>query len=198
MHRDARGGLASHEPVHLASLEGRVGRADSADGDDGHVAIGLEPGVLQQRAQREVRAAARARHPEPAALEILHFLRGMVGAQHDVERVPVLQGHEVLRAEALLGEDQRPLHHGAARVDRASHHGRGDLGPALEIHELRRDAFALEVAELLRDVEGQEDEGRRRADLDRLLRLGAVRRDEQGSKQRDRESHGKASGAGSG
>src|SRR6266849_4241585 len=85
-----------------------------------------------------------------------------------------------------------------ARVDRASHHGRGDLGPALEIHELRRDAFALEVAELLRDVEGQEDEGRRRADLDRLLRLGAVRRDEQGSKQRDRESHGKASGAGSG
>ena len=114
-----------------------------------------------------------------------------------MERVPVLQGHEVLGAEALLGQDQRPLHHGAARVDRAPHHGRGDFGPALEIHELRRDTFGLEVAELLRDVERQEDEGRRRADLDRLLRFGAVRRDEQGSKQRDRESHGKASGGGS-
>ena len=46
-------------------------------------------------------------------------------------------------------------------------------------------------------VEGQEDEGWRRADLDRLLRLGTARRDEQGSKQRDRESHGQASGGGS-
>src|SRR5437773_1953187 len=136
MHGDGPRGLPTHVAVDLARLEGGGGRADPAHRDDGHVAVGLEPGVLEEGAQGEIRAAPRPRHAELGALEILHLFRRMVLADHEMQRVPVLEGKQVLGAESFLREDQRPLHHGAARIDRAADHGRGHFGSALEVHEL--------------------------------------------------------------
>src|SRR5262249_44147094 len=63
------------------------GRAPPADSDDGHVLVGLEAGILEERAQGQVGAAARARHAEPRSLEILDLLGGKILAHHHVERV---------------------------------------------------------------------------------------------------------------
>jgi hypothetical protein len=59
-----------HEAVDLPGLERGVGGRGAARPDDRHVLVGLDPGVLQERAQREVGAAARPRHPESRAQTI--------------------------------------------------------------------------------------------------------------------------------
>src|SRR5262249_60554910 len=111
-------------PTAPPGLERARRRAPPADGDDGHVLVGLEPRVLEQRSEREIRAAARPRHAELRALEVLHILGRAVLPDYDVEGIPVLQREQALCAETLFREDQRTLGHGAAGVDRAAHHRR--------------------------------------------------------------------------
>src|SRR5215467_1397865 len=120
LHGDGGGRLTAHEAVDLPRLERCGGRADAADSDDGHILVGLEASVLEERAQGEIGAAARAGHAEPRSLEILDFLGSKILAHHHVERVAIFQGEEVLGAESFLREDERALYHGAAQVDGAA------------------------------------------------------------------------------
>src|ERR1700730_9901052 len=172
---DGARGLASHEAVDLPRLERGISRAHPADGDDGDILVSLEARVLEKRSQREVRSTPRPCHAELRALEVLDTLGGVVPPQHKKERVLVLEGHEVLGAEALLGEDQRPLGHGSAQIDGPADHGSCHFGPTFAIHQLRGDALGLEVSKLLGRIDGQEDERWCRPDLDRLLSMGGRR-----------------------